>query len=272
MEKTIKFIKNKSPKITPRLAIILGSGLGKLTEQLTNSVKIPYEEIPNFPTCGVQGHGGALHIGYLGSIPVACLAGRIHLYEGIDGIEIKKFVRTMKLLGCKTLMVTNSAGSIDPSISVGNLMLVKDHINFQFRNPLIGKNDEEYGPRFPGMDATYDKELRTYLKKVAQEKNISLSEGVFGGTLGPSFETPAEVQMLSILGVKAVAMSLISEVIVARHCGMRVVAISAITNLAAGLYQGGELSHEVTLNGAKVASKNLITLIEECCSREDSPF
>lgn len=255
------YIQQSHPDFHPKVGIILGSGLGALTDELSNKAVISYSNIPNFPPCTVQGHGGNLHLGYLHDTPVACYEGRIHLYEGTHSEDIKTFVRTLKLLGCEILLVTNAAGSLSHDVPTGNLVLIKDHINFQFGNPLVGRNDAEFGPRFVGMDETYDFELRQQLLKIAEEENIPLSEGVFGGVLGPSFETPAEINMLKIMGVDVVAMSLIPEVIVARHCGMRVVAVSAISNLAAGMHSE-KLSHEVTLQGAQVASKNLIRLVD----------
>ena len=246
----------------PRVGIILGSGLGALVEQLSDTFSIPYKNIIDFPSCTVKGHGGNLHLGRLHRIPVACCEGRVHLYEGASGDDIKTFVRTLKLIGCETLLVTNAAGSLRHDVPTGNLVLINDHINFQFSNPLVGANDDEFGPRFVSMDDAYDPDLRKQFLTVAQANNIPLTEGVFGGVLGPSFETHAEIRMLKKMGVDVVAMSLIPEVIVARHCGMRVVAVSAISNLAAGLHPE-KLSHELTLRGARKASKNLIHLISE---------
>jgi len=255
------YIKQVHPHFYPKIGIILGSGLGVLVNELTNSKVIPYTNIPDFPPCTIEGHGGNLHLGYLHDVPVACYEGRIHLYEGTSSNGIKTFVRTLNLIGCDILFVTNSAGSLSHDVPTGNLVIIKDHINFQFSNPLVGPNDDEFGPRFVGMDDTYDYELRQQLLNIAQDNNIPLTEGIFGGVLGPSFETPAEIAMLKTIGVDVVAMSLIPEVIIARHCGMRVVAISAISNLAAGLHSE-KLSHEVTLRGAQVASKHLIKLTD----------
>lgn len=251
---------DKDYKLKPKVGIILGSGLGTLVDELTHKFVIPYQDIPNFPPCTVKGHGGNLHLGNLHNTPVACYEGRLHLYEGTTNNQMKTFVRTLKLIGCNTLLVTNAAGSLNLDVPTGHLVLIKDHINFQFRNPLIGPNDSEFGPRFVGMDDVYDITLRQELLKIASENNIPLVEGIFGGVLGPSFETHAEILMLKSLGVDVIAMSLIPEVIVARHCDMRVAAISAISNLAAGLHPE-KLSHEVTLRGAKKASQYLITLI-----------
>ena len=244
----------------PKVGIILGSGLGALVEQLTDVVTIPYKTIVGFPSCTVKGHGNNLHLGKLYDTPVACCEGRVHLYEGASGTDFKIFVRTLKLIGCDTLLVTNAAGSLNPTVPTGNLVLIKDHINFQFSNPLVGPNDDEFGPRFVGMDDVYDLNLRKQFLNIARNNNIPLTEGIFGGVLGPSFETHAEIAMLKKIGVDVVAMSLIPEVIVARQCGMRVVAVSAVSNLAAGLHTE-KLSHEVTLRGAQKASIHLVNLI-----------
>ncbi|MCB1827086.1 MAG: purine-nucleoside phosphorylase [Coxiellaceae bacterium] len=261
------YIQKKHPNFTPKVGIILGSGLGAVVEELKDRIVIPYEEIPNFPNVTVKGHGGNLHLGKLYDTPVACYEGRIHLYEGTKSEDFKTFVRTLKLIGCDTLFVTNAAGSLNRDIPTGNLVLIKDHINFQFGSPLVGPNDDEFGPRFVGMDDVYDKELREKLLSAAQKCNAPLSEGVYVGVLGPAFETPAEIQMLKTMGADVVAMSLIPEVIIARHCDMRVVAVSAVSNLAAGLHDE-KLSHEVTLRGAKQASTHLVALINEVFKQE----
>ena len=256
------YIQQQCPDLKPKVGIILGSGLDAVVDELTNATVIPYSDIPDFASVTIKGHGGNLHLGYLYATPVACYEGRVHLYEGTTSDAIKTFVRSLKLIGCDILFVTNAAGSLNREVPTGNLVLIKDHINFQFGNPLVGPNDNEFGPRFVGMDDAYDITLREQLLSAAQNNNIPLSEGVFVGVLGPSFETPAEIRMLKTMGADVVAMSLIPEVIVARHCDMRVVAVSAVSNLAAGLHDE-KLSHEVTLRGAKIASTHLVSLINE---------
>jgi xanthosine phosphorylase len=270
MSPAAQFIQKQCPDITPTVGIILGSGLGGLVDHLKNAVTIAYADIPGYPSGDVEGHSNRLHIGYLQDVPVACLEGRIHLYEGATQQAIKTFVRTLKDIGCDTLLVTNSAGSLNLDTPTGHLVLIKDHINLQGSNPLIGPNDDEYGPRFIGMDNIYDADLRQQLVAAAKQQAIPLQEGVYAGVLGPVFETPAEIQMLKTLGADVVAMSLIPEVIVAHHCGLRIAAISAISNLAAGL-EKQTLSHELTLSGAKVSSKNLIALISQFFKAYQAP-
>ena len=243
----------------PEVAVILGSGLGVLAQELEQAVSIPYADIPGFFDCTVAGHSGTLHCGYLRGVPVACMQGRAHFYEGVANQDILAPIRTLKLLGCSTLVATNASGSLNANVTPGNLVLIKDHINFAFNNPLVGPNDEQVGPRFVGMDDAYDAELRQQFQPVAKQLDIPLTEGVYFGVLGPSFETPAEIRAFKILGGDVVGMSTVPEVIAARHCGMRVAVISAITNLAAGL-NPTVLTHEETLSGAKLAADKLIAL------------
>lgn len=255
-------IQKMRPNFTPKIAIILGSGLGALANHLTDTVDIPYELLPDFgETATVQGHEGRLVLGYLQGVPVVCLKGRRHFYEGINNPIVQVLVRTLKLLGCEILLATNAAGSLDKNAGPGSLMLINDHINFQFHNPLVGKNDDEFGPRFIGMEDAYDPELRSLMQTVAKEQQITLHEGVYIGVLGPSFETPAEIRMFAQWGASAVGMSTVGEVIVARHCGLRVVVVSAITNYGSGM-SDTKLSHEETLHFADKASGSLIQLVE----------
>jgi xanthosine phosphorylase len=247
----------------PRLGLILGSGLGPIADSIISATAISYSDIPGFPQPGVEGHAGKLILGMLGGLPVACLQGRVHLYEG-KGVEpIKMLVRTLQRLGCGSLLLTNAAGSLRPGMGAGSLMMIADHLNMQPANPLAGPNDAEFGPRFPPMEDAYDPELRRILARVAGRAGIALSEGVYAAILGPSFETPAEIRAFARLGADAVGMSTVPEVIVARHCGLRVVAVSVITNLAAGM--GEPLSHEKTLREAAGAATKLQTLIAGYC-------
>ena len=257
---TALLIQQKCPDFSPEYAIILGSGLGSLAEQITDPCIISYDELPGFPDCSVKGHVGALHLGFLHGVPVACLQGRAHLYEGIDNSIIQTLIRTLKLLGCHTLLATNASGSLRADVPPGHLVLLNDHINMQFNNPLVGKNDDRFGDRFIGMEDAYDPDLRQQFSSLAQKCEIPLTEGVYIGVLGPSFETPAEIRAFKILGADAVGMSTIPEVICARHCGMKVAVIAVITNLAAGMSEQ-KLSHEVTLSGAALGQQNLITLV-----------
>jgi xanthosine phosphorylase len=246
--------------IEPRLGIVLGSGLGALATGLDDAVSVPYAELEGFPELGVAGHGGAVVLGRLNGLPVACLAGRKHAYEG-DPAAMRVPVRTLRALGAEALLVTNAAGSLRPEVGPGRLMAIADHINMLASNPLTGPNDDAVGPRFPSMRDAYDPELRERLHGAARALGIDLAEGVYLATAGPSFETPAEIRAFRTLGADAVGMSTVPEVILARHCGLRVVAVSAITNLAEGM-GGEELSHEQTLRNAEVAARDLVRLVE----------
>ena len=246
--------------LAPRLGLILGSGLGALAEAIAEPIAIAYGELPGFPLPSVEGHVGRLVLGRLGGVAVACLQGRLHVYEGARPASIRLLVRTLKLIGCEILVVTNAAGSLRPEAGPGSLMMLSDHLNLQPFNPLVGDEDEEFGPRFTAMEAAYDPALRALLRAAAGDCGLTLHEGVYAACLGPSFETPAEVRMLGRLGADAVGMSTVPEVIVARHCGLRVAAVSVITNLAAGL--GDQpLSHAQTLSEAERAGRDLGRLL-----------
>jgi xanthosine phosphorylase len=243
----------------PRLGIVLGSGLGGLTDALQDRVAVPYGELAGFPPPGVAGHQGQVVLGRLAGLPVACLAGRKHVYEG-DATAMRIPVRTVKALGADALLVTNAAGSLRAEVGPGRLMAIADHINLLGVNPLTGPNDDAVGPRFPSLRDAYDPALRARLHGAARELEIDLAEGVYLATAGPSFETPAEIRAFRTLGADAVGMSTVPEVILARHAGLRVVAVSAITNLAEGM-GGEELSHEQTLRNAAVAARDLVRLV-----------
>lgn len=259
--KAVEFIRSKT-HFVPRLGLILGSGLGGISEKIQPDKIFSYEEIPGFSKSTIPGHSGRLHLGYLENFPVACLQGRIHLYEGGSQDAIVTLVRTLKLLGCDTLLITNAAGSIRPNMPTGSLMAITDHINFQFNNPLVGENDERFGPRFFSMDNAYDAHLRHELSAVAKKTGISLFQGVYVGVLGPCFETPAEIRAFHILGADAVGMSTVPEVIAGRHCGLKILAISVITNMAAGM-SAEKLDHEQTLRAAAATTADLAQLIYE---------
>jgi xanthosine phosphorylase len=240
----------------PRLGLVLGSGLGGLADAVEDATTIPYAELPGFPVGSVAGHAGRLVLGTLAGTPVVVLQGRAHLYEGIPASDLAVPVRTVRALGAESIILTNAAGSIDERAKPGAIMALTDHINFTGLNPLAGPNDDALGPRFVGLGDAYDLLLREDLRRAAQAEGVELHEGVYLAVLGPSFETPAEIRAFRTLGANAVGMSTVPEVIVARHCGLRVAAISAITNLAEGL--GDEpLSHEHTLANAAVAAKDL---------------
>ena len=244
----------------PRLAMILGSGLGVLAEQMTDAVTIGFDELPGFPISTVHGHAGAMVLGTLNGVQVVCLKGRGHFYEGYGLGVMTSAVRTLKLLGVDFLFVTNAAGSLRPEVDAGSLVALTDHINFLPGTPMIGPNDERFGPRFFSMANAYDAELRNLLKSTAAEQSITLHDGVYIAYAGPNFETPAEIRAFKTLGADVVGMSVVPEVVPARHCGLKVVGVSVVTNLAEGL-SPFPLSHEQTLKYAAVGAESLIKLI-----------
>jgi inosine/guanosine/xanthosine phosphorylase family protein len=244
----------------PKTALVLGSGLGGFAERLTDATTIPYADIPGFPEATVLGHAGRLLVGRIGRTPLVVMAGRFRLYEGHAPQTVAVPVRILRKLGVERLILTNAAGGLKPEMTAGMLMIVEDHINFSGANPLIGPNDESFGPRFPDMSKAYDPRLRALLAEAARDAGVELKSGVYLYTLGPNFETPAEVRMFAGLGADAVGMSTVPECLAARHCGMQVAALSLITNLAAGL--GEEpLSHEETLAQAKNAYDRVAALL-----------
>ncbi|MGN7380886.1 Purine nucleoside phosphorylase 1 [Chlamydia abortus] len=241
--------------ITPSVGLILGSGLGVLADSVERPAVLPYRDIPHFPVSTVEGHAGELIVGTLDGRPLVMMKGRFHLYEGYDGEAVTLPVRVMKALGVRTLLVTNSAGGINPDYRVGDFMLIRDHINFMFRNPLIGPNDGRLGPRFPDMSEGYSRRLLELARQAASELGLEVREGVYVGMTGPTYETPAEVRMLRKLGGDAAGMSTVPEVIAARHSGMEVFGVSCITNMAAGMLDQ-PLSHdEVVATANRVRSK-----------------
>lgn len=252
--------------IQPRLGLILGSGLGVLADEIEESCRIPYEHIPHFPVSTVTGHAGQLVLGSLSGCPVIAMQGRFHAYEGYTLEQVTFPVRVMKEFGVDTLIVTNAAGGINESFKSGDLMVIRDHINFTSRNPLIGENEPEWGPRFPDMSTAYDPSLRDLAHQVAQAQGITLRTGVYAGVIGPSYETPAEIRMLRQLGGDAVGMSTVPEVIVARHMGMRVLGLSCITNMAAGILPQ-PLSHEEVVETAARVRETFRSLVREIVAK-----
>jgi xanthosine phosphorylase len=244
----------------PRLAMILGSGLGVLAEQMTDAVTIGFDELPGFPISTVHGHAGAMVLGTLNGVQMVCLKGRGHFYEGYGLGVMTSAVRTLKLLGVDFLFVTNAAGSLRPEVDAGSLVALTDHINFLPGTPMIGPNDERFGPRFFSMANAYDADLRNLLKSTAADLSITLHDGVYIAYAGPNFETPAEIRAFKTLGADVVGMSVVPEVVPARHCGLKVVGVSVITNLAEGL-SPFPLSHEQTLKYAAIGAESLIKLI-----------
>lgn len=223
------YIRKIAGDINPEVGIILGSGLGRLADDISDAVIIPYRDIPNFPVSTATGHKGNFIIGKLGGRSVIAMQGRFHFYEGYDMEKIALPVRTMKLLGIEYLLVSNAAGSCNPDIKRGDLMIIRDHIN-TIPNPLIGKNMDDFGTRFPDMTCAYDPELRRMALEAASEMGLTIRQGVYFATTGPSYETPAEVRFFRTVGADAIGMSTVPEVIVARHCGLKVFGMSVITN------------------------------------------
>lgn len=237
---------------TPHVALVLGSGLGAYADALAQANRVPYAEIPGFPISSVPGHSGTLVIGEVNGLPVAVMQGRVHLYEGGGAEQVTFPLRALRRLDASHLLITNSAGSLNPDLGPGQLVLLTDHLNLTGTNPLVGENDERFGPRFPDMTVAYDLELRELAAAVAADLGLELRSGIYAGLLGPTYETPAEVRMVATLGADLVGMSTVLEVIVARHMGMRVLGLSCVSNLAAGL-SAGPLSHdEVTETAAAV--------------------
>jgi purine-nucleoside phosphorylase len=258
-------LRNRLSSEPPLAAIILGSGLGGLVEQIENDVVVPYAEIPGFPHATVAGHAGALIAGRLAGKPVVVLAGRFHMYEGHDARLTAFPARVLRALGARTLIVSNAAGGVNRLFEPGDLMLIRDHINLMFRNPLIGPV-ETGDVRFPDMSGPYDPELAAIARTVARDQGISLREGVYAGLLGPAYETAAEVRMLALLGADAVGMSTVPEVIVARASGMRVLGVSCVTNLACGL-GADPISHAEVLETTALAAAKFQNLVKGVVGR-----
>lgn len=264
VQETAAFLKDKM-RSHLQAAIILGTGLGKLADVITDKVEIAYGEIPHFPVSTVEGHKGKLIAGKLGGKDVMAMQGRFHYYEGYSMKEVTYPVRVMRELGIRTLYVSNAAGSVNPSFRIGDLMLITDHINFFPEHPLRGKNIP-YGPRFPDMGEAYDRTLIALARDIAAERHIALREGVYLGTQGPTFETPSEYRMFHRLGADAVGMSTVPEVIVARHCGIRVFGISVITDLGLG-EAVAKVSHEEVQEAADAAEPKMTEIIRELIHR-----
>ena len=233
-QRATQFIHSRT-STAPSVAVVLGSGLGAFADELSDATAIGYDEIPGFAHATVEGHAGRLVIGKAGNVAVAAMQGRFHFYEGYSLEEVTFPIRVLKLLGVNTLMLTNAAGSLNTELTPGSLMVISDHINLMGVNPLIGPNEENFGPRFPDLSVAYDPDLQSLVIDEANAMGLSLRRGVYASLTGPSYETPAEIHMVRTLGADAVGMSTVPEAIVARHMDMRVIGISCITNLAAGV-------------------------------------
>ncbi len=254
----------------PHVGVVLGSGLDGFADAVTDAVFVGYDELPGFPRPSVAGHRGQAVLGTIGGVRVAVLQGRAHVYEGGDLDALRTPVRALKAAGAEMLVLTNAAGSLRAEVGPGRLMAITDHINLQGVNLLIGPNDESIGPRFPSLRDAYDPRLLGELRAAAHETGVELAEGVYLAVTGPSFETPAEIRAFRTLGAGAVGMSTVQETILARHCGLRVVAISVITNLAEGM-SDEPLSHEQTLGGAAQGAPDLHRLLRSFIARCSPP-
>lgn len=246
--------------LSPAIAVVLGSGLGEFAESLTEATHIPTVEIPYFPVSTAIGHAGRLVIGTLSGLPLAVMQGRAHYYEGYSFEQVAFPIRVFHALGIKAVVLTNAAGGINPAYGRGALVAIRDHINLMGGSPLIGPNDDRLGPRFPDMTYAYDREFLRIAQDEARHRSIELMEGIYAAMHGPSYETPAEIQSLARLGADLVGMSTVPEVIVARHCGIRVLAISCVTNMAAGL-SGAVINHEEVLETGQRVKGTLQSLL-----------
>lgn len=242
LDACVDVIRKKAPGFTPKLGIILGSGLGAFADTLEKAVSIDYRELPDFPTSSVSGHAGRLVLGYRGDVAIVAMQGRVHFYEGYAPWQVAFPARVLCRLGIKHLTVTNAAGGINLGFKVGDLMAITDHLNLAGYNPLIGHNEEELGPRFPDMTHAYDPAALNILREASAATQVEIREGVYVSLSGPTYETPAEIRMLRTLGGDAVGMSTVPEVIVASHMGVKVTGVSCVTNLAAGISKE-KLSH-----------------------------
>ncbi len=253
------YIRERHEGSMPTTAMTLGSGLNSLADALEDATVLSYADLPGFPKPTVEGHAGRMLIGKLGGNPVICMQGRAHAYEGHPPEKVAFSTRVLWALGVETLVLTNAAGSLRKEAGPGSLMAITDHINFSGVNPLVGPNDDRFGPRFLDVSEAWNKTLTKTMQKCAEAQSITLHEGTYLMALGPNFETPAEIRAFKTWGADAVGMSTVPECLVARHCGMKVVGISSITNLAAGMQ--GELSHDETIEFGAVAAVNLEKLL-----------
>ena len=246
-----QFLISKTP-LRPKVGIVLGSGLGGFADELSEPVRIPYSQIPSFPHSTAIGHAGHMVIGNSDVIPIAAMQGRVHLYEGYTPQQVAFPIRVFGRMGIRAVILTNAAGGINLAYKQGALVVISDHINLQGHNPLVGENDECFGIRYPDMTMAYWKPYCNFVREEAQKLGIEIHEGVYAGMLGPSFETPAEIHLLRTIGADVVGMSTISEVIAARHMGMRILAVSCVTNMAAGILDQILTHEEVLETGERV--------------------
>jgi purine-nucleoside phosphorylase len=265
MQDAVAYIRSKTNRL-PRIAVVLGSGLGAFADELSDRVEVPYSAIPGWPSSTAVGHAGKLVFGKLDSLDVAVMAGRCHLYEGYTQAQVTLGVRVLHQLGVRSMVFTNAAGGINLSYSQGSLVLISDHINLQGSNPLLGPNDDSLGPRFPDMSEAYSASYRAVAHEVAGKLGIKLADGVYAALTGPSYETPAEIRYLRTIGADLVGMSTVPEVIVANYLGMRALAISCVTNMAAGVLPQ-KINHEEVLETGRQVRDTLVRLLKALLPR-----
>jgi len=261
-----RYIEERTP-LRPSIGVVLGSGLGAFAGELTERTEIPYTEIPGWPASTAVGHAGKLTVGKLGSLGVAVMAGRAHLYEGYSPAQVTYGVRVLGAIGVRSMVFTNAAGGINLALERGGLVLISDHINLQGSNPLAGPNDDSLGPRFPDMSEAYSRSYRETAKLVAAELCVFMPQGVYAAMLGPSYETPAEIRYLRAIGADVVGMSTVPEVIVANHMGLKVLAISCVTNMAAGVIPLQRISHEEVLETGAMVRDTLVRFLKALLPR-----
>lgn len=263
MQQAFDVVKEKAKGFKAKIGISTGNNLGELVDAINNPIYIPYTDIPGVVEGKVEGHTHArIVLGYIGDVPVACLQGRLHHYEGIPYHSIQILFNVLRYVGCDSVLIANASGSLREQVGPGEMVIINDHINLSFGSPLMGPNDESIGPRFVSLTNTYDEDLRDKLHMSANKLNYTLHEGVYIGVAGPMFETPAEIRMFRNMGADVVGMSTIPDVIFSRHCGLKVAVIAAIVNLASGI-TGKELSHDETLSESKKVSHKMTNLIQE---------
>jgi purine-nucleoside phosphorylase len=260
IDAAVQFLESRTAQ-RPRVAVVLGSGLGAFADEIAERTEIPYAEIPGWPCSTAIGHAGKLVFGKLGALDVAAMAGRVHLYEGYTPAQVTFGVRVLGSLGLRSIVLTNAAGGINLALERGGLVLISDHINLQGSNPLAGPNDDTLGPRFPDMSEAYSRQLRALAHEVGSEIGIRLAEGVYAAVLGPSYETPAEIRYLRTIGADLVGMSTAPEAIAANHMGMRVLGISCVTNMAAGILPQ-KIDHVEVLETGEMVRGKLVRFLK----------
>jgi purine-nucleoside phosphorylase len=262
----LAYLASRAGARRPRIGIVLGSGLGAFAEELTDRLEVPYADIPNWPVSTAIGHAGRLVFGNLDNLEIVAMAGRVHLYEGYSPQQVTFGVRVLAKLGVQSMVFTNAAGGINLKLGRGGLLLISDHINLQGSNPLVGPNDDSLGPRFPDMSEAYPARYREIVKQAGRELGIELSEGVYAALTGPSYETPAEIRYLRTIGADVVGMSTVPEVIVANHMGVRVLGISCVTNMAAGILPQ-RINHAEVLETGAMVRDTLVRLLKAALPR-----